>query len=322
MPTRHRPRRGSLAYSPRKRAARETPRIRAWPEGDGAPAILGSAGYKAGMTHVIMIDDRANSLTEGMEISVPVTIIETPPIKIIGLRAYKDTFYGMKTAAEAWSEGGNAENNVQKIEQLVEAQEASALRVIATTNPQLVSGIPKKQPEMMEISVGGKPDESFEYAKKLLGQDVSISDVFNPGELVDVTAVTKGKGTQGPVKRWGVMIQAGKAYRSGKGRHIGNLGPWHPARVRWTVPQMGQTGYHQRTEHNKRILKMGENGEEATPNGGFIKYGVVRNEYVMLQGSVPGPNKRLIRIRRAMRPHKAPSEAPQITHISTESTQG
>ena len=70
MTKRHRPRRGSLAYSPRKRAKSEVPRIRAWPEQD-EPRILGFAGYKAGMTHVILVDDSPNSPTEGLEISVP-----------------------------------------------------------------------------------------------------------------------------------------------------------------------------------------------------------------------------------------------------------
>jgi large subunit ribosomal protein L3 len=64
MATIHRPRRGSLSYSPRKRAKSEVPRIRSWPEEDKA-RMAGFAGYKAGMTHVMMIDDRPKSLTEG-----------------------------------------------------------------------------------------------------------------------------------------------------------------------------------------------------------------------------------------------------------------
>lgn len=82
-------------------------------------------------------------------------------------------------------------------------------------------------------------------------------------------------------------------------------------------------GYHQRTEFNKRILKIGKNGDEVTPEGGFLRYGPVRSTYIMLKGSVPGPAKRLIRLRYPARPpKKIGEEAPQITYISLESVQG
>ncbi|MFX1362049.1 MAG: 50S ribosomal protein L3, partial [Promethearchaeota archaeon] len=58
MPRKHRPKSGSLAYLPRGRAARPVGRIRNWPEHYGEPTILGFAGYKAGMTHVILVDER------------------------------------------------------------------------------------------------------------------------------------------------------------------------------------------------------------------------------------------------------------------------
>jgi len=85
MSKRHRPRRGSLAFSPRKRAKTAVTRFRSWSKGDGEPKMQGFAGYKAGMTHVMMVDDGSHSLTEGMEISVPVTILETPSMKIAAI---------------------------------------------------------------------------------------------------------------------------------------------------------------------------------------------------------------------------------------------
>src|SRR5512136_3327316 len=107
MATIHRPRRGSLAYSPRKRAKSEVPRIRSWPEEDKA-RIAGFAGYKAGMTHVIMIDDRPRSLTEGMEISMPVTVLEVPPMNVVAVRAYENYNGGLRPAGEAWAESFDA----------------------------------------------------------------------------------------------------------------------------------------------------------------------------------------------------------------------
>jgi large subunit ribosomal protein L3 len=169
---------------------------------------------------------------------------------------------------------------------------------------------------------GGDVAKRFEFAKSLMGKAVSIKDVFAPGELVDISAITKGKGVQGPVKRWGVSIQKRKHARSGKKRHIGTLGPWNPHRIRWQVPQLGQTGYHQRTEYNKRIVKLGDKAEEITPAGGFLHYGVLRNDYVVLKGSIPGPIKRMVRIRPAVRPKQTPKQGPEITYISTQSKQG
>lgn len=328
MAKRHRPRRGSLAYSPRKRAKREVPRIRSWPE-QSEPRIQGFAGYKAGMTHTIIIDDRPNSPTEGMEISVPVTILETPPLKIAAIRAYNNTPYGRKVSLEEWA--SDLETDLKKLMPFHKGSSVSEgpldgaeeIRLLMYTLPKKVSGISKKVPDLMEMRVGAKDVKStFEYAHKIIGKEVAVADIYKIGQLVDVISITKGKGTQGPVKRWGVTIQDRKAFRGGKGRHIGNLGPWNPARVRWTVPQLGQTGYHQRTEFNKRIIKIGSNGSEVTPQGGFLKYGIVTGDYIMLKGSVPGPIKRLIRIRDAIRPSRTPQTAPELSYISLQSKQG
>jgi large subunit ribosomal protein L3 len=124
------------------------------------------------------------------------------------------------------------------------------------------------------------------------------------------------------VVRWGIATQKRKHARTGKKRHVGNLGPWNPHRIRWQVPQLGQTGYHQRTEYNKRIIRMGEKAEEVTPAGGFLHYGFLKNDYVMLKGSIPGPVKRMVRIRPAVRPKNMPKQAPEVTYMSTQSKQG
>jgi large subunit ribosomal protein L3 len=81
-------------------------------------------------------------------------------------------------------------------------------------------------------------------------------------------------------------------------------------------------GYFQRTEYNKRILKIGVDGSDVTPKGGFLRYGPVKGTYILLEGSVPGPAKRLVRLRYPARPPKEVSETPpKITNISLESQQ-
>jgi large subunit ribosomal protein L3 len=91
----------------------------------------------------------------------------------------------------------------------------------------------------------------------------------------------------------------------------------------YSVARAGQMGYHQRTERNKRILKIGADGKEVTPKGGFIRYGEVRGSYMLLEGSIAGTEKRPIRLRYPSRPPRnVAEEPPQITHISLESPQG
>ncbi|OPY48982.1 MAG: 50S ribosomal protein L3 [Methanosaeta sp. PtaU1.Bin060] len=329
----HRPRRGSLAYSPRKRAKSEVPRVRSWAEEDKA-RIAGFAGYKAGMTHVMMIDDRPRSLTEGMEISVPVTVLEVPPMNVVAVRAYENYNGGLRPAGEAWAENLSPDlarsltvpkktrgSSLEDLQAL--GDEIADVRVVAHTNPGLITGVPKKAPELMEMPVnGGSAADRLNFASGLLGQQLPVGNVFDLGDLLDVTAVTKGKGTQGPVRRWGIAIQKRKHSRTGKMRHVGNLGPWHPAHISWRIPQLGQMGYHQRTEYNKRLMFIGTDGAEITPEGGFPGYGLVKNQYILIKGSLPGPIKRLVRMRHAIRPGMNFVKAPQFLYVSKESKQG
>jgi len=84
----------------------------------------------------------------------------------------------------------------------------------------------------------------------------------------------------------------------------------------------GQMGYHRRTMLNLRVLKMGENGKEVTPKGGIPHYGVVKSRYLLIKGSLPGPKKRLVMMRFAIRPPKKEVPAPEVVSVSTISQQG
>jgi len=198
------------------------------------------------------------------------------------------------------------------------------LRVITHTVPSDLKNVPKKRPDVMETRIGGGSlEDRADFALELLedGGEHDITDVFRAGEYLDTSGVTKGKGTQGPVKRWGVQKRKGKHARQGWRRRIGNLGPWNPSRVRSTVPQLGQMGYHQRTELNKRLISLGDD-DEASVDGGFVNYGEVDGPYALIKGSVPGPNKRLVRFRPAVRPTDQPRLDPEVRYVSTESNQG
>jgi large subunit ribosomal protein L3 len=329
MPDIHHPKRGSHGYSPRKRARAETAHIKSWPEGNDKPKIQGFLGYKAGMTHAFIVDYRPTSTTAGKEVMMPVSVVETPPIKVAAVRAYKKEYNGLKTSGELWAEKLDPEiakripiSKKDKKKNWDFTKEADEIRAIIYTQPKLVTGIPKKIPEIREFRIsGGSIEDQIKYAKEILGKEVKINDTLHEGDMIDTIAVTKGKGFQGHVKRWGVKLLSHK--NSKHRRMIGTQGSWHPAWVQATVPNAGQMGFQQRTEYNKRVLKIGENGEEITPSGGFPHYGVVRNSYVILHGSIPGPTKRLISMRDAIRYERGVKvEKPEITYISTTSKQG
>jgi large subunit ribosomal protein L3 len=330
----HAPRHGSLAYLPRKRAESILGRIRFWPRVEAdAPRLLGFTGYKAGMTHVFKIEDRKRSPNFGKEVMSPATVLETPPNIVCAVRVLKRNLYGLQTLSEAWMkdppddlgkiltlpESFKSEESIKKIEGNL--AEVAKVRVVAITQPKQAS-IPKKKPDIMEIEVGGGTiQQQFEYAKALLGKTIAPTEIFKDGQYVDAVAVSTGKGFQGPVKRYGVTILQAKGRKTKRG--IATLGPWNPHHVMYSVARAGQMGFHQRTEYNKRILKIGADGKEITPKGGFIRYGAVRGPYVLLEGSIAGTEKRAIRLRYAARsPRNVAEEPPQITYVSLESPQG
>ena len=251
------------------------------------------------------------------------------PIKIAAVRAYQRASYGLYTTGEIWADKLDPELSKriplakkQKKQNWDFTKDAEEIRILAYTQPKLVTGTPKKTPEISELRIGGGSiEEQIKYAKEILGKELKINDVINEGDMLDIIAVTKGKGFQGAVKRWGVKLLTHK--NSKHRRMIGTAGSWHPNWVQATVPQAGQMGYHQRTEYNKRVLKVGENGEEITPYGGFPHYGVIRNSYILIHGSIPGPAKRLIGMRDAVRYQRGVKvEKPEISYISTTSKQG
>lgn len=322
MPQVKRPKRGSHAFYPRKRASRIYPALDTYPESD-KPKAMAFAGYKAGMTHAIVFDGKKGSLTFGQEVQVPATILECPPVRVIGIRAYSETAKGLKVMTEAVASDlpkelarkikvgkFKTDEKLAQIEKSVE--KISHLRFVVSTDPSKTA-FAKKTPEVFEIEVGGKSGkEKFDFAKGLLGKEIKAEDVIQAGEAVDVIAVTTGKGTEGPVRRFGIRIQDRHAKQ--KQRHVGAIAQQVPRRVRFTALLAGQVGFQRRTELNKRILKIGD-GKEVVPSSGITRYGILKSNYVLVQGSVPGPKKRLVLLRTAIRPPKARVEVSEVREI-------
>lgn len=326
------PRHGSLAFLPRARAGRLVARIRYWPiESQGEPKVLGFAGYKAGMTHALVFDNRDFSNTREKEIQVPVTVLETPPLKVVAVRAYGDTPNGLVSLTEVWADSIPKEvsrristlKNAKfgaKLEDLLKMRDRIAdVRLVVCTQPWL-SGFGKKTPEIFELALSGDLGKKVNFATSLLGKDLSVSDVLKEGQFVDVFAVTKGKGWASVVKRFHVRVMSRKSNKTRRG--IGTMGAKSPNNVMYTVPRGGQLGFWQRIVRNLLVLKVGSNGSEATVRGGFLRYGEVKSNYVLLMGSTPGPAKRLVRIRLSARKMDEVEEKLRLSQISLESKQG
>jgi large subunit ribosomal protein L3 len=331
MSKHHKPVAGSRAFWPKKRAKRMYPTAKTRAIKSEEPVPLVFAGYKAGMTRLIFVNQKKNSATEGQEVIKPVTVLDCPALRICAIHVYKKSDIGNKGLMKfrtIWAEKlskdlgrkikipskTDPKSDISSLESQIE--KLADVRLLVHTQPR-GSGIGKKRPEVFEIGLGGDIKNKWEYAKEKLGSEIKASDVFKDGEWVDVSAIDKGKGFQGPVKRFGITIRPRKHEK--KRRHTGVIGPRGVARVLpGKIAMPGQLGFQARTEFNKVIMKIGSDG--INPKGGWLNYGPVKGEYLLLSGSVPGPKKRLIILRKGLRAKK--TEPIEIKEVFLESQQG
>ena len=312
----HAPRRGTLQFHPRVRAEGEVARVRQWPMLKEA-RLLGFLGYKAGMCHVIAIDNRPKSLSKDEEISLPATIIECPPMKVAAIQFYKTEMLGSRIVSTIFSSSLDKElqrllvlpkNNNKKVE---DVKDFDDIRLLVYTQPKL-TGIGAKKPKMTEVGLGGSKDEKLKLAQEKLGKEITIEDVFKDGNIVDIHAITTGKGFQGPVKRHGVMM---RHHKSEKARRANVRGSWTGPKM-WTAPYSAKMGFNQRIEYNKWIIKIGKDPKEVQVPGGIWHFGNVKNSFVLIKGSVAGPKKRVVTLTQPIRPNKKiPKTAPSVRSI-------
>jgi large subunit ribosomal protein L3 len=319
-----------MQYWPRKRASRIYPHLALKKSAGILPSgLYAFAGYKVGMTHVLVVDTRKHSTTKGEEITLPVTVLECPPLKIIGVRIYKQESYGIMPAKEIIFATDKHLARVLPTRKVTTAatpailssfapQDFASISMIVATQPHL-AGIGKKTPEIFEIPLGGTIDEKKAFLEQHIGKDLTIQGSFKDGDYMDIHAVSKGKGFQGPVRRFGVSLRSHKSEKTTRGP--GSLGPWSGQQhIMYRVAHAGQMGFHQRTEYNKQILKISSTPDEINVKGGFLQYGNVKSSYIILKGSITGARKRLIILSKPVRLTPA-HPLPTITHISLESKQ-
>jgi large subunit ribosomal protein L3 len=324
------PRRGSIAFRPRSRAKSLEARIRNWPNlNHDKPALMGFAGFKAGGINVMTVDDREKTPNFGKQLLNPSTVIATPPIRIVGIRGYRDGVNGKRVAFDVYSkdlpkELARKRSIRYKEELLTRAQNnlSSVDDVVATaTVLPREANLSQKRPFVYEIAVSSNDNQNkFEYIKGLFGKEIRVQDVFQLGQFIDVISITRGKGVEGPITRFGVKRKQHKSRKSV--RAVGTLGPISPAVVMYTVARQGQRGFHQRTEYNKRILLMSSTNKDnqisINPSGGFKHYGLIRDDYVVLRGSVPGVPKRIVKLRQPIRDAARRVIEPKVIEVMTK----
>ena len=324
----HQPRRGSLAYSPRGRAKSMEARIRAWPDKTDSdkPQILAHCGFKAGCVQVVSIDDREKTPNAGKQLVSLGTVIVTPPAVILGIRGYSTGHNGLHAEFDVFAEDipKIIDKNMKKRHTGSTTESATKMLkkihkifAILAVSPS-TAGREQKKPYIFEALVsGGSIPEQFSYLHELLGKEIKINQVFETGASVDVAAITKGKGWQGVIQRFGAKKKQHKSRKTV--RELGSLGPISPQSVMYTVPRAGQMGFHQRTEYDKRIMIISNTEEDESikinPDGGYKHFGLVQGDFIILKGSVPGTYRRLIKLRRQIRNEPEKINKPRILEV-------
>lgn len=328
-------RHGSLQFRPKVRSSSIRPRIKAFPRDDSASPchLTAFLAYKAGMTHVIRSKEVKNKAkTQTKELLEAVTILEAPSMVIHGIVGYRRTGANLERTkiilAEHLGEGvtrrmftkkyfpGVMYTDVRKSigfsqEDVEELKKCSdIIRVLAHSQVHKIKSIGQKKSHIAEIQVnGGSVSDKVDYALDRLEKEVAIDEVFSKSEFIDTIGVTKGKGFQGVIKRYGVTVLPRKTNKGT--RKVACIGAWHPSRVLYSVARAGQMGFHRRTQVNCAVYAIGKGDQPVAtdfdltvktinPMGGFVHYGNITNDYIMVKGPVTGSHKRVVTLRKSL----------------------
>lgn len=281
------PRHGSMGFCPKRRAKGIRGRVKAFPKDDQKKPIHLTAflGFKAGMTHVVRELEKPGSKLHKKETVDAVTILETPPMIIVGVVGYIDTPKGLrkfKTVfaehlsddcrrrfykswfrakrkaftryAKKWQDPSGKADIERELAKM--KKYCSVVRVIAHTQQKLLKKRQKKA-HVMEIQLnGGTIPQKIDWAREHFEKPILITDVIAEDEMIDIIGVTKGHGRKGVTSRWHTKKLPRKTHKGL--RKVACIGAWHPARVSIYVARAGQKGFFHRTEINKKVYRIGK----------------------------------------------------------------
>ena len=341
------PRSGNLGYMPKRRTKHTKGTIRAFPKDDAKKPVHLTAfmGYKAGMTHVVRyFEKKEGKKTIKRDVVEPCTVIETPPIKVVGMVGYIDTPRGLRALTTVWAQNlpqgvirrfyknfycskkRAFTNYAKKYDEKADSKKhvnrdiqrirkyCCVVRALCASQIEKCK-LRQRKAHVMEIQVnGGTIAQKVDWTVGKFENEISVGEVFQNNDMCDTIAITRGKGTQGVIKRFGVARLPCKTRRGN--RKVACIGAWHPAAVKWTVARAGNLGYYHRTQINNKIYRVGAGAvrginnnastetdphiKNITPIGGFPHYGVVNEDFVMIRGCVAGPKKRQITLRKCL----------------------
>jgi len=286
-----RPRHGSLGFLPRKRCRSHRGHCKTFARDSSkkAPHLTAFMGYKAGMTHIVREVEKPGSKLHKKEAVEAVSIIETPPMIVVGVVGYVKTPRGLRALTTVWAEHLSEEvkrrfyknwyrskekaftkyvkkytDGKKEIDKEIDRirKYCSVVRVIAHTQTKLVN-IGLRKAHLMEIQVNGGATvaDKVNFAVSLFEKPVSVDSIFGKDEMLDIIGVTRGHGFKGVVSRWGVTKLPRKTHKGL--RKVACIGAWHPSRVQYTVARAGQKGYFHRTEINKKVYRVGKGSRQA-----------------------------------------------------------
>ena len=120
--------------------------------------------------------------------------------------------------------------------------------------------------------------KEFKNGEHKVGEEIDVN-VFEGVKLVKVAGLSKGKGFQGPVKRWGFSGRNATHGVKHEHRTLGSVGFTGPQRVLKGKKMAGRMGFERKTVKNLKIVKIDK-----------------ENNLLIIKGAVPGPNKTLVEI--------------------------
>jgi large subunit ribosomal protein L3e len=260
--------------------------VRSFPKDDPTkpPHLTAFLGYKAGSTHVLREVNKPGSKLHKKEAVEAVTIIEAPPMNVVGLVGYIQTPRGLRSLTTVWTEHLEEglkrrfyknwyrskkkaftryaakladESNKDREKELARMKKyCQVIRVLAHTQIKKLK-LRQKKAHLAEIQInGGSVPEKVDWGLALFERKIPIDTVFSQNDMIDTLGVTQGHGFEGVVARWGVRRLPRKTHRGL--RKVACIGAWHPSRVQYHVARAGQKGYHHRTEINKKVYRIGK----------------------------------------------------------------
>ena len=223
--------------------------------------MKGILGRKIGMTQVFATNGKL----------VPVTVIEVEPNIVSQIKTKENDGYDAIQLAA-----------IEKKESRSNKPEKGHLKKANTTPKRFLR-------ELRGVDVSN-------YS---LGQELK-ADIFSLGEMVDVTGTSKGKGTQGVIKRHN-QSRGPMSHGSQSHRVVGSMGTLLPMRVIPGKKMPGHMGGEQVTVQNLEVIQID-----------------LANNIILIKGNVPGPKKSLVFIKSAVKNMDKVNEKTDLITYVTE----